>query len=268
MTDCRDTADGRCRARACHGGRFGGGMAVRCRRCRSRRCGCGVGCAPSGASDIPLARAAPGRRDACARGRRRGSLPRLCVADGLGATARSSACRCGVERSAPLVGDDRTRAACAAAHAAVRASHDGLAHSGSQRLDCGGRMGDLLSSCAGISSGKRRPCVGVGGPRLGGRDIHGEPLAATPRPSGPRISARAGRVIGLRRRVSPSTGPRHRDHGEGSGVPSGASCALLWRGAGYGLVDTLLLTVFPCLVAYRLLQGHVGRLSTRDLRAR
>ncbi len=25
---------------------------------------------------------------------------------------------------------------------------------------------------------------------------------------------------------------------------------LLWRGVGYGLVDTLLLTVFPCLVAY------------------
>ena len=33
---------------------------------------------------------------------------------------------------------------------------------------------------------------------------------------------------------------------------------LLWRGVGYGLVDTLLLTVFPCLVAYRLLHGHVG----------
>jgi hypothetical protein len=33
---------------------------------------------------------------------------------------------------------------------------------------------------------------------------------------------------------------------------------LLWRGLGYGLVDTLLLTVFPCLVAYRLLRGQVG----------
>ena len=30
---------------------------------------------------------------------------------------------------------------------------------------------------------------------------------------------------------------------------------LLWRGVGYGLVDTLLLTVFPCLVAYRLSAG-------------
>ena len=36
---------------------------------------------------------------------------------------------------------------------------------------------------------------------------------------------------------------------------------LLWRGLGYGLVDTLLLTVFPCLVAYRLLHGHVGDLK-------
>ena len=33
---------------------------------------------------------------------------------------------------------------------------------------------------------------------------------------------------------------------------------LLWRGVGYGLIDTLLLTVFPCLVAYSLLHGHVG----------
>jgi hypothetical protein len=36
---------------------------------------------------------------------------------------------------------------------------------------------------------------------------------------------------------------------------------LLWRGVGYGLVDTILLTVFPCLVAYRLLHGHVGGLK-------
>ena len=33
---------------------------------------------------------------------------------------------------------------------------------------------------------------------------------------------------------------------------------LLWRGVGYGLVDTLLLTVFPCFVAYTLLHGRVG----------
>jgi hypothetical protein len=36
---------------------------------------------------------------------------------------------------------------------------------------------------------------------------------------------------------------------------------LLWRGVGYGLIDTLLLTVFPSLVAYSLLQGHVGGLT-------
>jgi hypothetical protein len=42
---------------------------------------------------------------------------------------------------------------------------------------------------------------------------------------------------------------------------------LLWRGVGYGLIDTLLLTVFPCLVAYTLLHGHVdgfkGKLKLR-----
>jgi hypothetical protein len=36
---------------------------------------------------------------------------------------------------------------------------------------------------------------------------------------------------------------------------------LLWRGVGYGLIDTLLLTVFPGLVAYSLLRGHVGGLT-------
>jgi hypothetical protein len=38
---------------------------------------------------------------------------------------------------------------------------------------------------------------------------------------------------------------------------------LLWRGVGYGVVDTLLLTVFPCLVAYRLLHGRVDGLKAR-----
>jgi hypothetical protein len=44
--------------------------------------------------------------------------------------------------------------------------------------------------------------------------------------------------------------------------PHGAYFAfeLLWRGLGYGLIDTLLLTVFPCLVAYSLLHGKVGGL--------
>jgi hypothetical protein len=36
---------------------------------------------------------------------------------------------------------------------------------------------------------------------------------------------------------------------------------LLWRGLGYGLIDTLLLTVFPCLVAYTLLHGRVEGLT-------
>lgn len=41
--------------------------------------------------------------------------------------------------------------------------------------------------------------------------------------------------------------------------PHGAYFAfeLLWRGAGYGLVDTLLLTAFPCVVAYSALHGHI-----------
>jgi hypothetical protein len=33
---------------------------------------------------------------------------------------------------------------------------------------------------------------------------------------------------------------------------------LLWRGALYGTVDALLLTVFPCLVTIGLLGGDVG----------
>ena len=36
---------------------------------------------------------------------------------------------------------------------------------------------------------------------------------------------------------------------------------LLWRGVGYGLIDTLLLTIFPCFIAYKLLNGHVGGLK-------
>lgn len=33
---------------------------------------------------------------------------------------------------------------------------------------------------------------------------------------------------------------------------------LAWRGVGYGLIDVLLLTVFPSIVAYRALHGRVG----------
>ena len=62
----------------------------------------------------------------------------------------------------------------------VRASHDGLAHPGNQCLDCGGRMGDLLSPCAGLTSRERRPCVGVGGPRLGAHHIRRDLPAANP----------------------------------------------------------------------------------------
>jgi hypothetical protein len=36
---------------------------------------------------------------------------------------------------------------------------------------------------------------------------------------------------------------------------------LLWRGVGYGVVDTLLLTVFPCFVGYELLHGRVEGLT-------
>jgi hypothetical protein len=36
---------------------------------------------------------------------------------------------------------------------------------------------------------------------------------------------------------------------------------LLWRGVGYGMVDTLLLTILPCFVAYKLLDGHVAGLE-------
>lgn len=36
---------------------------------------------------------------------------------------------------------------------------------------------------------------------------------------------------------------------------------LLWRGVGYGLIDTLLLTIFPCFVASKLLRGHVDGLK-------
>jgi hypothetical protein len=45
--------------------------------------------------------------------------------------------------------------------------------------------------------------------------------------------------------------------------PHGAYFAfeLLWRGVGYGLVDTLLLTILRCFVAYKLLHGHVAGLK-------
>jgi hypothetical protein len=47
--------------------------------------------------------------------------------------------------------------------------------------------------------------------------------------------------------------------------PGGAYFAfeLLWRGVGYGTVDALLLTAFPCLIAYRLLRGRIGGIGGR-----
>ena len=38
---------------------------------------------------------------------------------------------------------------------------------------------------------------------------------------------------------------------------------LAWRGVGYGAIDTLLLTVFPCFVAARLVHGRVDGLKGR-----
>lgn len=47
--------------------------------------------------------------------------------------------------------------------------------------------------------------------------------------------------------------------------PGGAYLAfeLLWRGVGYGVVDALLLTAFPCLIAYRVLRGRIGGVRGR-----
>lgn len=38
---------------------------------------------------------------------------------------------------------------------------------------------------------------------------------------------------------------------------------LLWRGVGYGVIDALLLTAFPCAVAYALLRGATGGIRGR-----
>lgn len=46
----------------------------------------------------------------------------------------------------------------------------------------------------------------------------------------------------------------------GTPRPHGAYFAfeVLWRGIGYGTVDALLLPVFPCVVAYSMLRGHLA----------
>ena len=38
---------------------------------------------------------------------------------------------------------------------------------------------------------------------------------------------------------------------------------LAWRGVGYGVIDALLLTAFPCAVAYAILHGHTGGVRGR-----
>jgi hypothetical protein len=38
---------------------------------------------------------------------------------------------------------------------------------------------------------------------------------------------------------------------------------LAWRGVGYGIIDALLLTAFPCAVAYAILRGHTGGVRGR-----
>ena len=47
--------------------------------------------------------------------------------------------------------------------------------------------------------------------------------------------------------------------------PHGAYFAfeLLWRGVGYGVIDALLLTAFPCAIAYALLRGHTSGVRGR-----
>ncbi len=47
--------------------------------------------------------------------------------------------------------------------------------------------------------------------------------------------------------------------------PAGAYLAfeVLWRGVGYGIVDALLLTAFPCLIAYRILRGRIAGFGGR-----
>ena len=48
----------------------------------------------------------------------------------------------------------------------------------------------------------------------------------------------------------------------GTPRPHGAYFAfeVLWRGVGYGTIDALLLTAFPCMIAYGILRGHLAGL--------
>lgn len=51
----------------------------------------------------------------------------------------------------------------------------------------------------------------------------------------------------------------------GTARPGGAYFLfeLAWRGVGYGIIDALLLTAFPCLIAYKLLDGRVHGVAGR-----
>ncbi len=52
---------------------------------------------------------------------------------------------------------------------------------------------------------------------------------------------------------------------DGTARPSGAYFLfeVAWRGLGYGVIDALLLTAFPCLIAYKLLDGRVHGVAGR-----
>ena len=91
--------------------------------------------------------------DARARNRCRWSSSRLCLADGLGPAAGSSARRCCVQRSPPLDRDDGARATRCTSHAPCRRSNLGLADPGPQRVDRGRRLGDLVPPGSVFSSG-------------------------------------------------------------------------------------------------------------------
>jgi hypothetical protein len=64
-------------------------------------------------------------------------------------------------------------------------------------------------------------------------------------------------AFGLARNVLANTVATPRPHG-GYFV-----FELLWRGVGYGVIDALLLTAFPCAVAYAFLRGHIGGFAGR-----
>ena len=151
--DRRDSANSSRRVGACSRGCcWSRGMVFGTRRRDRRRVRRPTRVA-SGATDVPRAGLAPRADDARARNRCRWTSSRLCLADGVGPAARSSARRCCVQRSPPLDRDDRARAPRRLAHAPCRRSDLGLAHPGSQRVARGRRLGDLVPARTAFSSG-------------------------------------------------------------------------------------------------------------------